>query len=528
MDGEVIQHHTPGGLGAAESSRTAPFVEISQLSKRFGATVALRSVSFDIRKGETLGLLGANGAGKSTLIKILSGLQPATSGTVSVQGEGREFTSPNQAQQLGIVTVHQNIDDGVVFGMTVAENLMLDTLGLFQPNPFLTYRKIRRRARALLEELELELPLDLPVEQLSASDRQQVSIGRALAKSPNLLILDEPTSTLSSREAELLFGAVRDLQYRGISVLYVSHRMSEIEELCHRAVVLRNGSVVSEHQQPLDLRAVTQSILGDLASTSLGAGRQHAPGDVVMRLRGVRSGKETAPFDLEVRRGEVLGVTGLVGAGKTELLEQLAGTRPLESGVITLNGSEYKPKSVADAIAKGVVMMPEERAVQAIFPDESVSRHLSIGRMGKVSRLGFMDRARERSFAEQVIAKFAVKAAGPDAAIETLSGGNQQKALVGRWLVEQQSLVILDEPFRGVDIGARAVIATELHEYSERAAVIVASSDPEEVLEVADRVLVMVDGRIVSDSPAFEMNSEALADAMSEVQRTTTSGAPQS
>jgi len=240
-------------------------VQIRDLRKRFGATTALDGVSFDVDRGETLGLLGANGAGKSTLIKILAGLQPASSGDILIEGVIRQIDNPVQARDFGMVTVHQNIDDGVIFGMTVAENLLLDQLAVEAGNPFVTKRHIFREAEKILDELGIDLPLRSMVEDLPASGRQEVAIARALVKKPKLLVLDEPTSTLSAREAERLFDSVQSMQGRGISVLYVSHRMSEVERLCRRAVVLRNGRVVSTHNSPLDTKAIANSILGDLA-----------------------------------------------------------------------------------------------------------------------------------------------------------------------------------------------------------------------------------------------------------------------
>jgi len=496
------------------STYARPVVEIRDVTKRFGATQALAGVSFDVKEGEILGLVGANGAGKSTLIKILAGLQPATSGDIVVDGAVAHFATPVDAMNRGVVTVHQNIDDGVVFGLTVAQNLVIDELGRPRGNPFVTNGSIRRRARQILDDLELDLPLDELVEQIPASSRQQISIARALVKRPKLLILDEPTSTLSTRESELLFGAVHSMKASGIAVLYVSHHMSEVQALCDRAVVLRNGRVVSTHQTPLDPKAIATSILGDLVITERTA--QHRDGgDRALVATSLRVKPDAPGIDLTFRRGEIVGITGLVGAGKTELLEQVGGSRPLVSGRMELNGREYRPRTAADAVAAGVVMMPEERAAQAIFPGDSISEHCSIGRLRAVSRSGFMSFAAERAFAREVIDSVKVVASGPDAAIETLSGGNQQKVLVGRWLQERHELVLLDEPFRGIDIGARAIIGTALREYSAHAAVVVASSDPEEVIEVADRVLVMVEGVVVRDVPAHLLSAEELADIMS-------------
>ncbi len=487
-------------------------VRVEGLEKRYGATLALGGVTFDVRHGETLGLLGANGAGKSTLIKILSGMQRPTAGSIFVEGTLQAITSPVGARDCGIVTVHQNIDDGVVFGMTVAENLLLDTFP--RPgSPFATQASLRRRARAMLDELQYDIPLDTLVEDLSASRRQEVSIARALIKKPKLLILDEPTSTLSAREADRLFESVRAMRARGISILYVSHKMSEIRALCERAVVLRNGRVVSTHEAPLDTRAIANAILGELVLS--GTHESRAGRDIVLAGQGVQVRADSKPFDVAFRRGEVVGITGLVGAGKTELLEQFFGARRIVAGRLELEGRPFAPAAPVDALENGIAMVPEERAVQSIFPTEDLAHHCSIPDLGRFSTAGLMSRSRETAFATQVIADFAVKCPGAAAPIEALSGGNQQKLLVGRWLAGDYKLIILDEPFRGIDIGARGIISDALRRRSEHCAVIVSSSDPEEVVDVADRVLVMVEGTIVLDVRASDLTAEQLADIMS-------------
>ena len=494
-------------------SAVRPLVEFRNIAKTFGATRALRGVTFDIRPGETLGLLGANGAGKSTLIKILAGVHRQSSGEIVIGGQRCDFRFPDEARNAGIATVHQNIDDGVVFGMSVAENLLLDEIAKPGGRAFWNQRAILRRARAVQQELELDLPLTAPVEDLPPSRRQEVAIARELVKRPRLLILDEPTSTLSEREAEKLFTAVRDLRRRGISILYISHRLSEVELLCDRAVVLRNGSIVSEHSAPMDTKAIAGSILGELV---LAADRDSRPGrEQIVQLEGVRARPDGPAFDQVLCRGEVVGLTGLIGAGKTELLEQICGHRPILSGRIRLDGRAYRPRDTADAMARGVVMVPEQRALQAIFPGDSLWKHASVGLMGAFSRFGFMDRGREIAFAGDVIRDFRVVAPGSGAGIEALSGGNQQKFLVGRWLKQDWNLVVLDEPFRGIDIGARALISRALREYSETVPVLVCSSDPEEVIEVADRVLIMVDGEIVHEAESARLTAEALAGIMS-------------
>ena len=511
-----------GGQAPPADTRSSPLIRFRDLAKTFGATRALRGVTFDIHPGETLGLLGANGAGKSTLIKMLAGVYKPTAGQIIIEGRECSFGFPDDARNAGIATVHQNIDDGVVFGMSVAENLLLDEIANPDTGLFLNQRKVLRRAKLVVQKLQLDLPLTAPVENLSPSLRQEVAIARELAKEPKLLILDEPTSTLSEREAERLFEAVQDLQRRGIAILYITHRMSEVELLCDRAVVLRNGEIVSEHEAPMDVRAIAGSIVGELVVSERLKSRESE--EVAVVVEDMRSKPGSPGIDLVLRRGEIVGLTGLIGAGKTELLEQICGHRPLVSGRITLNGAPFLPKGAGDAMSRGVVMVPEQRALQSIFPGEPIWRHCTVGLMELFSRLGFMERRREHAFTDDVIAEFQVVAPGSAAVIEDLSGGNQQKLLVGRWLKQSWNLVVLDEPFRGIDIGARGLIGRALREYSETTPVLVCSSDPEEVIEVADRVLIMVESRIVHEDKAANLDAESLAEFVSSAGGDTTAG----
>lgn len=501
-----------GADHAPAAFENSVLVSLLDLTKTFGATSALRGVSLTIDKGETVGLLGANGAGKSTLIKTLAGHYPPTSGRILVDGRERIFRFPDDARNAGIATVHQNIDDGVIFGMSVAENLLLDEIAKPGGRIFLSGRSIMARAREVQKRLELDLPLDSPVEDLSPSRRQEVAIARELAKNPKLLILDEPTSTLSEREAEKLFLAVEDFQRRGISILYISHRMSEVKRLCDRAVVLRDGRIVSEHEAPMDTAAIASSILGELV---LAADHEVRTGTVnAVEVTGMRSLPETPPISFEIKRGEIVGLTGLIGAGKTELLEQICGHRRCLAGEIKIGGRHYVPDDVADAMAKGVVLVPEQRALQSIFPTDPLWKHCSIGLLDQFSRVGLMRRGREIEFAADVVRDFGVVCPGVTSEIEELSGGNQQKLLVGRWLSRAWQLLILDEPFRGIDIGARGLISQALREFSETVPVLVCSSDPEEVIEVADRVLIMVEGAIVHQAPSSDLTAEVLAGIM--------------
>ncbi|WP_214414809.1 sugar ABC transporter ATP-binding protein [Sphaerisporangium fuscum] len=494
---------------------------VTSLSKVYGGTAALSSVDLEVRPGEIVGLVGTNGAGKSTLIKILSGAAKPSSGTLSFDGRSLSFAGPLDAQAAGVQTVHQNIDDGVVFGATVAENLTLDSLagGGGAPGWFQTRARVRAAASAVAPGLGL--PLDAPVETLPAGARQQIVIARALSRRARLLILDEPTSTLSAVEADALVARVKQAAATGVAVLYVSHRLSEIETLCDRVVVLRDGRVVRTFTAPPDRAAIVTAMLGPVAATEPGSAPRPPGAEVggpareVLVAEGVRAVPGGREFGLRVRAGEVLGVTGLVGAGKTELLEQLAGARPLLSGRLLLDGAPYRPTDPRAAIEAGVAFAAEERAAQAVVPGWSVRAHVTLPWLRAHSRAGLLAPRSETAAARRVADLFGVRGPGIEAPIEALSGGNQQKVVVGRWLEGTPRLLLLDEPFRGVDVGARADIGRVVREHAREMGVVVASCDPQELIGLADRVLVLHEGGPAGELPVAETTAERLAALMS-------------
>ncbi|MFC6080091.1 sugar ABC transporter ATP-binding protein [Sphaerisporangium aureirubrum] len=544
---------------------TVPAIAVSGLSKTYGATRALDDVTLDVRPGEIVGLIGTNGAGKSTLIKILSGATRPTAGGITLAGHPFTPGDPLAAQAAGVQTVHQNIDDGVVFGTTVAENLTLDSIA-HRGGWFTTRARITAKARAIAGSSGLSVPLDAPVESLPASTRQQIVLARALSRKAGLLILDEPTSTLSATEAGALAEKIRTAAATGVAVLYVSHHLSEIESLCDRVMVLRDGRLRRTFTAPVTRESIVEAMLGDFAphppatperdstmtpertpiaakglppteagrSASVEPSASAAPpspgptragktASVVLEAAGVRTGPGKVALSLQVREGEVLGVTGLVGAGKTELLEQLGGARRLVSGEMRVDGKPYRPGHPKDAVTAGVAFAAEERSAQAIVPGWSIRAHVTLPALWAHSRLGLLSRKSETAAAQRVAERFGVRGpgfggnrngAGIEAAIETLSGGNQQKVVVGRWLETGPKVLLLDEPFRGVDVGARADIGRVIRDAAPLA-VIVASSDPQEIVEVADRILVLHEGVLTGELTAAEATPERLATLMS-------------
>jgi simple sugar transport system ATP-binding protein len=480
-------------------------VALRDVSMAFGGKTVLASVSLDIAPGSVVALLGANGAGKSTLIKILSGVHTEHGGQVSVNGAPVALHSPLAARQLGIQTVHQRIGEGIVPGLSVAENLVFEELAQTRGNPFLGGRRLLARAREIQAALDLgwsDAMLKRDVTELGISDRQLLILARALATRPRLLVLDEPTSALSAAEAERLFALVERMRSEGIAVLYVSHRLGEIDALADRLVVLRDGRLTEDQVKPFDWDSALRAMLAQ-AQEATTARPQHTGehGEVVLSLRGVPLLAGHPPQDLDLRTGEVTGVVGLLGAGKTELARGLFGAEPFTGGAVELDGKPYEPRRPADAIRSGVHLVPEDRHTDALIPGWSVAQNISLPFLRSLSTVGLVSRSKEDALGRATIEQLGVVTRDEHSTVEELSGGNQQKVVVGRWLAENPRVLILDEPFRGVDIGARRDIGRRARALAaEGAAVLVLSADVDEILEIADRVVVLAAGEIRLDA----------------------------
>jgi simple sugar transport system ATP-binding protein len=485
---------------ASAPAGTATVVRLEDLGRSFGPTRALDGVTLDLRGGEVLAVAGAYGAGKSTLNRILAGALAPDTGRILVDGEPVRLADPQDAVAAGIRTVHQHAGEWTVPGLTVAENLLLEELATRRGVGF-SPRRSREAARRIAAGLRLEFTdaqLAADVSTLGVSERQLIALARALATSPRVLILDEPTSALSAVEAERLFDVVRGLRDDGVAIVYVSHRLGELEALADRVAVLRDGRLRRVFERPFAMRDVVAEVLGEIVGEIEHAERQG--GRVRVLLEDLRVLPGGPAIDVGFAAGEVTGLTVLIGAGKSELAEVLFGVRAAHGGRVLLDGSPFAPGSPGAAIAAGVFMVPEDRAAQALVPGWSVRANASLPFLARLARLGLVRRRAEADRARQVIETRSIVCAGPEAPIGSLSGGNQQKVVVGRWLAEDARVLIFDEPFRGVDIGARRDIAHRLRALSDDVVVLVISSDLDEILEVADRVLVLAGGAIVADT----------------------------
>lgn len=470
-----------------------PLLHAQNISRSFGSTRALVGAHLSVERGEIVALMGANGAGKSTLVKILSGVDQADSGDVLWKGERFAPRTPAEAAARGVVTVHQSTDVVGIPGLSVADALLLNHIVDGRHPFFLSKRSIRSAAAAMLREIGLDLPLDLDFADLGAADRQLVAIARALSNKAELLILDEPTASLSSAESLRLYDILLALKARGVAILYISHRTADLQALADRVEILRGGRNVGSFARPIDFDRAIETMIGR-ALSAIRTSPRAADGETLFSLQDAQLLPLSARFDLSLRKGEVVAVTGVLGAGKSRLLSAIFGSGDLAGGRMRLNGRAYAPRNPSQAIAAGVAMAAEDRRRSSLMPSdwpgESIAATISLPHLKRWYRSGFLFSGREDHEGASAIRRLGVKAESPAASVWSLSGGNQQKVVLARWEAEPSALLLLDEPFQGVDVGARQDIIETIRKRSE-GATLIATSDPEEAHAVADRVLVM-------------------------------------
>ncbi len=471
----------------------------------FPGVKALDHVDFQLVSGEIHALVGANGAGKSTLMKVLAGIYSGYRGEVRLDGRTVELRTPAAAQHLGIQIVYQEVDQALVPDLSAAENMLLDELG----NPgrlWVNWRRMYRRAEELKRQLHIDFDVRIPVSRLTLAQKQLVLIARALHSRCRILLLDEPTAPLSSAETQTLFDLCRVLVKEGhMSVVFISHRLSEVLQICDRYTVLHNGRFAAGG--PI----TPQTTAGELVAHMLGTGMESArsrvfhPADgelLSVRSLSSRDGS-VREISLTVRRGEIVGLAGLVGAGKSEVCKALFGLLPRSAGDILLDGRPVNPRSPAEAVALGIGLVPEERRKQGLFLGENVSFNLGAASLKKWSRLSFLSHKKLKQNAHAQAAALGIKAPSLQQRIEFLSGGNQQKAVVGKWLAADCRLYVFDEPTKGVDVGAKFELLRVMMELAQTGCgVLYASADPGELLQIADRIYVLYSGRIAAELAA--------------------------
>ena len=490
-----------------------PILEARGLSKVFPGVVALDDVSVTLRSGEVIGLIGKNGAGKSTLIKVFAGVQTADSGEVLVNGEQVRLATPQDAIRSRLAFVHQELTD--VPNLTVAENV---TLGLGYPKrgPFVSDRGIRRRAAEVLAQLGADLPLDTPVGRLSAVNQRVVMIARALAQEARLLVLDEPTASLTKDEIDQLHGVIRRLSETGICVVYVSHRLDEIVSLTSRVVVMRDGSVVAERPTAeIDRRSLIELITGDREVAEAAAGehfmRREFPADSheLLRVEELLPAGGAYAANFVVRAGEVLGIAGLVGSGRSTLARTVCGIHPAAAGHVYLDGKRVKLRSPATAIAAGLVFIPEDRRVEGNVLDFTVRENITLSGLQEFrwqSWLPFPSRRRERRVASDRIERLKIKVGDVESPTRWLSGGNQQKVLLARWIDREARVFVFDEPTQGIDVEAKEEVFGLIEALAEAGqAILIISSDFSELVRACDRVIALREGRMVAELAGAEL-----------------------
>ena len=513
MSGAAILPDQSVFPGEAAPRASAPLLEVRDIEKSFPGVRALSGVSFDVVAGEVHALLGENGAGKSTLIKTVSGVFRPDRGAILVDGEAMDFQRPADARRAGVATIYQEL---LLFPeLTVAENIFMGhapRAGLGR----LDWRTMRIRAEELLASLEIhDLAADRIVGTLSVGNRQRVEILRALSQNARLLIMDEPTAALTEHDVARLFSTVRLLKSRGVGIIYISHRMDEIFAIGDRVTVLRDGAHVGTRQ-------VGETTSGELVQMMVGRKIDNlfpkviVPiGEPVLETRDLVRRPMTKGVSLTVRAGEIVGLAGLVGSGRSEFAQTVFGVTPAESGEIRLGGAPVTIGSPGAARGLGVAYVPEDRGSQGLVRAMSVLHNFSLAALSSLSHAGFIDRAAERRLAEEGVARFSVKTSSLDQIAGRLSGGNQQKIVLGKWLANNPRLLILDEPTRGIDVGAKAEIHRLMGELAGKGlAILMISSELPEVLGMSDRVLVMREGRLVAEFDRTHASAEAVGAAM--------------
>ncbi|RUW49091.1 sugar ABC transporter ATP-binding protein [Mesorhizobium sp. M1A.F.Ca.ET.072.01.1.1] len=488
---------------------TVPVVAVEGVSKRFGAVQALRDVSVAFNAGEITALIGENGAGKSTLMRVLEGEHRPDSGRVLVDGQPVQLSSPRAAHGSGIRVIHQEPE--IIPELTVAENIFIGDIKA-RGGIFLDRADLERRSLDLLRTFGVVDVLS-PGQRchgLSPALRQLIEIMRALRPGARLLAFDEPTSSLTEDEAQRLFRVIRRLKADGVAVIYISHRLREIIELADRCVVMRDGSrVADEPIAALDEQRMVRLMVGRPVSDLFNR-KVRALGPVRLALEGVTT-RRVDGISFEVRAGEIVGLGGLVGAGRTEVARAVVGLDPLLSGRMAVGGRPYRPREPADAVAAGIGLVPEDRKQEALLLMQAVRDNVSLVVPDKVSRYGFFSRRRERALVARHVAELRVKTPSIEQAVGKLSGGNQQKVVFARWQARGPAVLILDEPTRGIDVGAKAEIYRLIESLADQGlAILLISSEMPELLGLADRVLVMQSGRISGELPWQEASEEAV------------------
>lgn len=483
------------------SAGAVPILRAENISRSFYGVKALDNVSLKVQSGEVLAVIGENGAGKSTLMKILAGAEQLDEGQIFIEGAPVTFHSPMDAIQENIILIHQELS--LVNNLSLSSNIFLGRE--LNKNGILLNRQMQTQSTHLLKRVALTRNPSTLLKDLSPGEKQQVEIARALAQNAKILIFDEPTTSLSLREVESLFSIVSELKKQGVAIIYISHRLNEVKSVADRVICLRDGVLVGQlNRSEISRDNMVQMMIGR-ALHSYFAARSHTPGEPILSVEDLTTAAHPAPLSLTINSGEIIGIAGLVGSGRTELLEALFGLRRRYRGTIRLNRKPIVYDRPAQAICAGVVLAPEDRSRTGVILDENVRENLSLPSLARISTGPFRSKRAEDNTARSLIEQLNIKAVSPEQSVRELSGGNQQKILFGKWLPLKPHVYLLDEPTRGVDIAAKHEIYQIINTLADQgSAVLFASSDMEEILGMAERIYVMASGRMAGELQGSE------------------------
>lgn len=486
-------------------------LEMKNISMEFPGVKALSNVDFSVGKAEVHALIGANGAGKSTLMKVLGGVNKGFTGEIFIGGKKLNIHNTHDAKKEGIVVVYQEVDTALISYLTVAENIMLDYIVNEQKNIFMNWKKIKKEAKESITKLGLNIDVNKRVSELTLSEKQMVLIGRAVFQKAKYLILDEPTAPLSIEETKLLFEIVRRLKDSGVSVVFISHRLDEIFEICDRITILRDGLLVGEYNlKDLTMGDVVEKMLGRKLENTLPK-LDVEIGEIQVKVENLSDKNMLRDINFNVRKGEIVGIAGLVGAGKTELSRLLFGAEKACTGRILLNGKDITPKNSAQAVKNKMALVPEERRKDGILVNENIETNLTLPTLENYCNAAFMDRKAIKNKAKELIDLVGIKTPSETQRVANLSGGNQQKVAIGKWIISDADIYIFDEPTKGVDVGSKSDIYLLIGELAKKGkSIIYATCEFSEILGISDRTYVMYDGKISKELVTKNTSEEEL------------------
>ena len=492
-----------------ETPGPAPVLQMRGITKTYPGVRALEDVDLEVREGEVHALVGENGAGKSTLMKVLAGAHPKDAGTIVLSGRSVEMDSPQKAMDLGVSIIYQEFN--LVPYLNAAENIFLGREPRAAIPGFVDFKTMYREAQQVIDRLGVPLDVRSPVNRLSVAQQQMVEIAKATSRRSKIIVMDEPSATLTEHELKSLFALIRQLKTEGVAIIYISHRLEEIFEIADRVTVLRDGKHIATREvSELTREDIIKMMVGRELTQMIP--KVPAPlGDNVLEVRSLSRKGVLHDISLTVRKGEIVGLAGLVGAGRTELARAVFGADPIDSGQILIEGRPTRIRSPQEAIRSGIGLVTEDRKGQGLVLGMVVRENITLANLGAITRLNFIMAGRERQVAREYVANLTVKTPSIEQTVQNLSGGNQQKVVLAKWLFTQSKLLIFDEPTRGIDVGAKTEIYQLMNDLAAKGVgILMISSELPEILGMSDRILVMHEGRIAGELPASEATQEGV------------------